>query len=40
MNPIPDEEGGNLYLITGNLFKLRDAGLFGKNGGNDTDGKA
>ena len=40
MNPIPDEEGGNLYLINGNLCKLRDAGLFGKNGGNDTDGKA
>ena len=35
MNPIPDEEGGNLYLINGNLCKLRDAGLFGKqNGGN------
>ncbi len=40
MNPIPEEEGGNLYLINGNLCKLRDAGLFGKNGGNDTDGKA
>ena len=40
MNPIPDEEGGNLYLINGNLCKLRDAGLFGKqNGGNNTDGK-
>ena len=40
MNPIPDEEGGNLYLINGNLCKLRDAGLFGKqNGGNDTDEK-
>lgn len=36
MNPIPDEEGGNLYLINGNLTKLKDAGLFGKkNGGND-----
>ena len=35
MNPIPEEEGGNLYLINGNLCKLRDAGLFGKqNGGN------
>ena len=40
MNPIPDEEGGNLYLINGNLCKLRDAGLFGKNGGNNTDEKA
>ena len=38
MNPIPGEEGGNLYLINGNLTKLRDAGLFGKqNGGNNTD---
>ena len=35
MNPIPEEEGGNLYLINGNLCKLRDVGLFGKqNGGN------
>lgn len=31
MNPIPDEEGGNLYLINGNLTKLKDAGLFGNN---------
>lgn len=38
MNPIPDEEGGNLYLINGNLTKLRDAGLFGKkNGGNSNE---
>ena len=38
MNPIPDEEGGNLYLINGNLCKLRDAGLFGKqNGGNANE---
>ena len=28
MNPIPDEEGGNLYLINGNMTKLADAGLF------------
>lgn len=28
MNPIPDEEGGNLYLINGNMTKLKDAGLF------------
>ena len=26
MNPIPDEEGGNLYLINGNMAKLKDAG--------------
>lgn len=28
MNPIPDEEGGNLYLINGNMTKLADAGIF------------
>lgn len=37
MNPIPDEEGGNLYLINGNLCKLRDAGLFGKTGGKNEE---
>lgn len=37
MNPIPEEEGGNLYLINGNLTKLKDAGLFGKTGGNDEE---
>ena len=30
MNPIPAEEGGNLYLINGNLTKLKDAGIFAK----------
>ena len=28
MNLIPDEEGGNLYLINGNMTKLEDAGIF------------
>lgn len=28
MNPIEAEEGGDLYLINGNMTKLRDAGLF------------
>jgi len=28
MNQIPDEEGGNLYLINGNMTKLKDAGAF------------
>ena len=38
MNPIPDEEGGNLYLINGNLTKLKDAGLFAQPAGrNDLD---
>ena len=32
MNLVPDEDGGNLYLINGNMTKLKDAGLFaGKN---------
>lgn len=30
MNPIPDEEGGNLYLINGAMTKLTDAGAFAK----------
>ena len=38
MNPISDEEGGNLYLINGSLTKLKDAGLFGQPaGGNDNN---
>ena len=28
MNPIPEEEGGDLYLINGNMTKLKDAGIF------------
>ena len=28
MNLIPREEGGDLYLINGNMTKLEDAGLF------------
>lgn len=28
MNSIPESEGGNLYLINGNMTKLKDAGLF------------
>ena len=30
LNPIPDVEGGNLYLINGNMTKLKDAGAFAK----------
>jgi HK97 family phage portal protein len=30
MNPIPDEQGGNLYLINGAMSKLEDAGAFAK----------
>ena len=34
MNPIPAEEGGDTYLINGNMTKLRDAGLFAGNTNN------
>ena len=27
LNPLSDEEGGNLYLINGNMCKLSDAGI-------------
>ena len=30
MNPVPDEEGGNLYLVNGSMTKLKDAGAFAK----------
>lgn len=26
LNPIPDEDGGNLYLVNGSYTKLSDAG--------------
>lgn len=32
MNPVPDEEGGNLYLVNGNMTKLKDAGAFAQKG--------
>ena len=31
MDLIPEELGGNLYLVNGNMTKLEDAGLFGKS---------
>ena len=39
MNPIPDEEGGSLYLINGNMTKLKDAGLFGGQGQSEAANK-
>ena len=30
MNPLPEEEGGNLYLVNGAMTKLKDAGAFAK----------
>jgi HK97 family phage portal protein len=32
LNRIPEEEGGDLYLINGNMTKLKDAGLFANKG--------
>ena len=32
LDRIPEEVGGDLYLINGNMTKLADAGLFGKEG--------
>lgn len=32
LNPLSDEEGGNLYLINGNMCKLSDAGIFAGRG--------
>lgn len=36
MDLIPEEEGGNLYLINGNMTKLEDAGIFAGKAGNDN----
>ena len=38
MNPISEEEGGNLYLINGNMTKLKDAGIFSGNTSGNTEG--
>ena len=37
LNPISDADGGNLYLINGNMTKLNDAGIYGKAGGETND---
>ena len=40
LDRIPEEEGGNLYLINGSMTKLKDAGAFAKKGTEDgTDGQ-
>jgi HK97 family phage portal protein len=36
MNSIPENEGGNLYLINGNMTKLKDAGVFANTGEQST----
>ena len=37
MNKIPAEEGGDEYLINGNMTKLKDAGLFANKRGNVSE---
>lgn len=37
MNPLSDEEGGNLYLINGSMTKLKDAGAFAKTDTSEND---
>jgi HK97 family phage portal protein len=39
MNPIPVEEGGNLYLINGNMTKLKDAGAFAEETNTGSSGE-
>ena len=34
MNPLPEGEGGELYLVNGNMTKLKDAGIFAIPAGN------
>ena len=35
MDRIPEELGGDLYLINGNMTKLQDAGIFAGSGGKE-----
>ncbi|KIR03800.1 Phage portal protein [Lachnospiraceae bacterium TWA4] len=37
LDRIPESEGGDLYLINGNMTKLEDAGLFGQKQGGKMD---
>ncbi len=38
MNPIPIEEGGNTYMVNGNMLKLKDVGAYAnKNTGGDEN---
>lgn len=39
MEPIMEEEGGNLYLINGNMVPITMAGAFQKKGGNNNAGQ-
>ena len=37
LNPIPDEEGGNLYLVNGNMIRLTDTGVAAPDGNTGSD---
>ena len=38
LNPIPSEEGGNIYMVNGNMLKLKDVGAYAsKNIGGDEN---
>lgn len=37
LDRIPDEQGGNLYLINGNMTKLEDAGIFANTNNNKEE---
>ena len=37
LDRIPAKEGGDLYLINGNMTKLADAGIFASGGKEDSD---
>ena len=37
LNPLSEEEGGNLHVINGNAIKLADAGIYAKNRGDESN---
>ena len=37
MNPIPPEEGGNTYMVNGNMLKLKDVGAYANDNGGDEN---
>jgi hypothetical protein len=37
MDRIPAEQGGDLYLINGNMTKLEDAGIFAASAGKENE---
>ena len=37
MNPIPHGEGGDTYMVNGNMLKLKDVGAYANNTGGDEN---